>query len=380
MSKHHRHKHKDLRIKRRSPPGASPGQVLPDPAFQPPQLRLMAYGGDQFSESTQVDLAKFKTIAAAHRVTWLDVEGLGDAKIIEQIGQTLGLHRLALEDVSNVHQRAKVEDYGESLFVVLRMVKCEERASTEQISMFIGPNWIVTLQEGSPGDPFDRVRKRIRDGVGKIRHSGPDYLAYALIDAVIDACYPVLEVYAERLDSLEDDCLLGREPNLFDRLHEVKADLLILRRAIWPQREAIAKLLLESTSQIQPETRIYLRDCYDHVVQVVELVETYRELIADLRDLHMSSISNRINETMRVLTIISTLFIPLTFIAGVYGMNFDTRSPYNMPELTWKFGYFGCLALMIACTVGMLSFFIRKGWIGRKFLKALLATEPPEPV
>jgi len=301
-------------------------------------------------------------------LTWINVEGLGDAKVIERFGELFGLHRLALEDTVNVHQRAKVEDYGEVLFVVLRMVHGNGggRCGTEQISLFIGENWLLTFQEGHPGDSFDRVRMRIKEGSGKMRHLGTDYLAYALIDAVIDNYYPVLEVYAERLDELEELVTESTGRKVFRMLHDVKADLLVLRRAIWPLREGISLLAREENPRISDNTRVFLRDCYDHVVQVVELVETYRELTADLRDLHMSSISNRINETMRVLTIISTIFIPLTFIAGIYGMNFDPDvSPWNMPELRWYLGYPFSLLLMAITAVGMLIFFYRQGWTFR---------------
>ena len=244
------------------------------------------------------------------------------------------------------------------------------RAGTEQLSIFVGPHFVLTFQEGTPGDPFGGVRQRLKDNAGRIRKSGSDYLAYALIDAVVDSFYPVLETYAEKLDVLEDSVLDSPTRQTMDQLHQVKADLLLIRRAIWPQREAVAHLMRETTPQITDATRVYLRDCYDHVVQIVELLETYRELTADLRDLYMSSISNRINETMRVLTIMSTLFIPLTFIAGIYGMNFDTSSsPWNMPELKWYYGYPLCLLLMAVTGVGMMVYFYRQGWIFRSFHK-----------
>jgi len=247
---------------------------------------------------------------------------------------------------------------------VLRMASVQERCTTEQISIFVGKNFVLTFQEGQPGDSFDRVRTRLRENSGRIRTAGSDYLAYAMIDAVIDGYYPVLETYAERIDALEDIVLEGPKRQVFDKLHEVKSDLLLLRRAIWPQREAIAILSRETSNRFNEQTRPYLRDCYDHIVQIVELVETYRELTADLRDLYMSTISNRINETMRILTIISTIFMPLTFIAGIYGMNFHTDvSPWNMPELGWYYGYPLCLLAMLITAIAMLIFFYRQGWI-----------------
>jgi magnesium transporter len=356
----------DIKIHRRTQPGAPPGVVLADPSQPQPVIHVIAYGADGVVERDAADADEAHALVGQQPLTWINVEGLGDAATIERFGELFGLHRLALEDTVNVHQRAKVDDYGEILFIVLRMVHCRERCATEQLSMFIGTNWLLTFQQGHPGDSFDRVRARIREGSGRMRQLGSDYLAYALVDATIDNYYPVLEIYAERIDELEEKVLEAAHQKVVDQLHEVKADLLILRRAIWPLRDAISSLARDENPRISDNTRIYLRDCYDHVVQVVELVETYRELTADLRDLYMSSLSNRINETMRVLTIISTIFMPLTFIAGIYGMNFDpATSPWNMPELRWSFGYPLALTLMILTTLGMLVYFYRQGWIFR---------------
>jgi magnesium transporter len=357
---------RDLHVERRTKPGASPGTVIPDPAQPKPEVTVYAYSGDKFHQQRLTDLLEIPQLLADYAVTWINVEGLGDANLIEQLGELFGLHRLAMEDVVNLHQRAKVEEYGELLFVVLRMINFGERVGTEQLSVFVGPHFVLTFQEGTPGDPFEEVRHRLKDNAGRIRKAGSDYLAYALIDAVVDSYYPVLEKYAESLDALEDAVLERPTRQTMDQLHQVKADLLLIRRAIWPQREAVGHLMRESTPQITDATRIYLRDCYGHVVQVVDLLETYRELTADLRDLYMSSISNRINETMRVLTIMSTLFIPLTFIAGVYGMNFDPdTSPWNMPELRWYYGYPLCLLLMAITAAGLFIYFYKQGWIFR---------------
>jgi magnesium transporter len=357
---------RDMKVHRRTQPGTSPGQILPDPAQQPPTISVHACGGAGSCEQEVSSIEAAHVLVGRDDLVWINVEGLGDAATIERAGMLFGLHRLALEDTVNVHQRAKVEEYGDVLFIVLRLVSCPERCSTEQLSMFVGPNWVLTFQEGAPGDPFDRVRGRLREG-GRICREGTGYLAYALIDAAIGAYYPVLEVYAERLDQLEDLVLEPRNAHVMDQLHEVKADLLILRRAIWPLRDAMALLARGETPQFSSETRPYLRDCYDHVVQVVELIENYRELAADLRDLHMSSISNRINETMRILTIISTIFIPLTFIAGIYGMNFDYGAgtqPLNMPELHWFWGYPAVLLAMAITALALVAYFYRQGWIG----------------
>lgn len=356
-----------MRIRRQTAPGTSPGVIAPAPSHRPSTASAIGYGPQSLVEHELTDVMQIPKLLADHPVVWINVEGLADAKLVERLGDLFDLHRLALEDVVNVHQRAKVDEYGAVLFIVLRMVACQlDRCGTEQLSLFVGPGFVITFQEGTPGDPFDRVRERIRKAVGKIRASGPDYLAYALIDAAIDAYYPVLETYAERIDVLEDAVLETHSRRTMDQLHEVKSDLLLLRRAIWPMREALSQLVREGVPNITDTTRVYLRDCYDHVVQIVELVETYRELTADLRDLYMSSLSNRINETMRVLTIISVIFIPLTFIAGIYGMNFNPEaSPLNMPELNWYYGYPFSLVLMGLTALGMLVYFYWQGWILR---------------
>ena len=358
--------HRDRHVHRQTEPGSPPGVVAPDPSMPKSVIHLMAYNGSRCFERDITSVADIADFLKEFPVVWINVEGLGDATVVEQLGELFKLHRLALEDVVNVHQRAKLEEYGDVLFIVLRMATCRERVCTEQLSMFVGKGFILTFQEGEPGDSFDRVRLRMRDGAGRMRQQSADYLAYALIDAVIDNYYPVLEALAERIDTLEDNVLEVPGRHIMDELHTVKSDLLTLRRAIWPLRDAVA-LLSRETEIFSDSTRVYLRDCYDHVVQIVDLVETNRELTADLRDLYMSSMSNRINETMRVLTIIATIFIPLTFITSIYGMNFDYGdSRWNMPELHAKYGYPAVWGAMLLTAGGMLAYFYRQGWIFRR--------------
>jgi magnesium transporter len=363
--KHSNRKNKYKHWQRRTKPGASPGSVVVDPAAKKSQLHVLAYNLTQVQEVNEATLEDVTSLMAQFPIVWLNVEGLGDAQLIEKIGVLFGLHRLALEDVVNVHQRAKMEHYGQDLFFVSRMAFSDEHFHSEQVSLFLKPNLLITFQEGSPGDTFEAVRQRIRTATGKIRSLGTDYLTYALIDALIDSYFPVLETVGEKLDHLEEN-MFSNSPNhdLIDELHSTRSSLRHMRRAVWPLRETLGEMLRESTTQFHDGTKIYLRDCYDHVIQLLDILETYRELGADLRDLYMSSVSNRINETMRVLTIISTIFIPLTFIAGIYGMNFDTSaSPWNMPELNWKYGYALCLLLMAITTVCLLIFFYRMRWI-----------------
>lgn len=340
--------------------------IAPHPDMPKSVIHLMAYNGDHCVDATISKVSEVAEYLQKYPVVWVNVEGLGDAAVIEQLGELFHLHRLALEDVVNVHQRPKLDEYGNVLFLVLRMATCKERVCTEQLSLFLGKGFVLTFQEGEPGDSFDRVRQRMRDGAGKMRQQQADYLAYALLDAVIDNYYPILETLAERIDTLEDTVLEVQGRQVMDELHQVKTDLLILRRAIWPLRDTVA-LLSRETEFFSDSARVYLRDCYDHVVQIVDLVETYRELTADLRDLYMSSMSNRINDTMRVLTIISTIFIPLTFITSIYGMNFDYADSYwNMPELHSRYGYPMVWIIMLLTTAGMLFYFWRQGWIFRR--------------
>jgi magnesium transporter len=324
----------------------------------------MAYGPDGVFEQEVSDLGILPDLRRRWPVTWLNVEGVGDVQAIRRIGEIFGLHLLALEDAVNVHERAKVEQYENHLFIVARMFEIHGGVETDQLGLFLGKNFVVTFQE-TPGDCFDPVRDRIRSARGKVRELGADYLAYALLDAVIDAYFPIIEAIGERIEALEDEVLARPHAGTVSQINEMRRELLALRRAIWPLREAIGTCLREPSSWISEDTRVFLRDCYDHTFQVIDLVETYREVGAGLMEIYLSSVGNRTNEVMKVLTIIATIFIPLTFIAGVYGMNFKTeRSPWNMPELEWYWGYPACLALMAAVSCTLLFYFWRKGWLG----------------
>ncbi len=351
------------RIHRRQPPGSPPGTLVPDPQAPHPDIKVMAYGPNGLVERTLDKAEDVREFVGVWPVTWVNVDGLGDATTIARFGALFKLHVLAMEDVINVHQRAKVEQYPDYYFIVGRMVEISQRVETEQLSLFLGKNFVLTFQE-LPGDCFDPVRERIRKAGGRIRNAGPDYLAYALVDAFVDHYFPVLEKYGEQLESLEDEVILSPQRGVISRIHEVKRDLLTLRRAAWPLREALTTLYRESTPLITEETRLYLRDCYDHTVQIIDLLENYRDIASSLTDIYLSSVSNRMNEVMKVLTIFTAIFAPLTFIAGIYGMNFNTdKSPLNMPELNWYWGYPFALGLMILLATIMLIYFGRKGWL-----------------
>lgn len=341
---------------------------MADPEAPKPVIRVMAYRAGEHLERAIGDAEEIRGVLAEWPVTWVNVDGLGDAAVVAKIGEILGLHRLALEDVLNTRQRAKVDTYGDAgqnphLYIVTREVLLNEELLTDQISMFLGRNYVVTFQERA-GDCLDPVRERIRHS-DRFRGFGADWLAYAILDAVVDGYFPVMEQVGERLQTLEDEVVMFCDERSLRRIHDMKRDLLTLRRAIWPERDAINQLLRDANPLITDATRLYMRDCYDHVVQLLDMVETYRELGADLMDVYLSSVSNRLNSVMKVLTIIATLFMPLSFIAGVWGMNFNTaKSPWNMPELNWYFGYPMALGVMLLVTVVMLLYFRRAGWIG----------------
>lgn len=350
----------------RPPPGASPGTLAISPDAKKPVLRVLAYSAKEFVEKDVTDLAELVALRAAWPVLWLNVDGTGDEALMMRIGEIFQIHKLALADAVSSHQRAKVEEYEDQLFIVMRMVLYGERLDSEQVSLVLGRGFVVTFQEGIPGDCFEPVRARIRELRGKIRAEGADYLCYALVDAILDNYFPVLEAYGEALESLEDVILEDPTPEVVGKIHATKRDLIALRRAIWPAREALGNLSREPYALIRDTTRLYLRDCYDHAIQVIDLVEGDREIASDLIDMYLSSVSHRMNEVMKWLTIMASIFIPLTFIAGIYGMNFDTTaSRFNMPELRHPYGYPLTLLAMFTIACGMIVLFARKGWLKR---------------
>jgi magnesium transporter len=324
----------------------------------------MAYGPDGLKEMETRDPEAVRDLPGRWPVVWINVDGVENLETVSALGEIFHLHRLALEDVVTLSQRAKVENFGDYLFIVARTATLDECVDTEQLGIFLGADFVLTFQE-EQGDPYDPVRARIRDSVGHIRDAGTDALAYAILDASIDYYFPILETLGDRLDTLEEQILARPNRATITALYAVKRDLTALRRALWPARDAVNSLIRDPSPLIDEETRVYLRDCYDHVVQCLDLLESDRELTASLTDLYLSSIGHRTNEIMRVLTIFSVVFIPLTLIAGIYGMNFDpTVSRWNMPELKWAWGYPFALGLMAATAVGMLIYFWRRGWLG----------------
>lgn len=346
------------------PPGSAPGTLIPAPDAVKTNISVIAYGPEGFVEKELSAAKEIQQYRGKWPVVWVNVEGVGSTDVVKEIGEIFHIHHLALEDVLNVHERAKIERYNDDLFLVMHMMEYKDHLESEQLSVFSGKHFAVTFQEG-PIDTLDPARARIRKGQGHIRRLGSDYLVYSIIDSVLDSYFPILEEFGEILDKLEDDIISKPSHEVVGNVHSVKRELLTLRRAVWPLRESINTLIRDMEVTFSEETRIHLRDCYDHAVRIIDFIETYRELAADLMDVYLSSLSNRMNEVMKVLTIITTLFVPPTLIAGIYGMNFNTEiSRYNMPELNWYYGYPFALALMAILTLSVIGLLWYKGWLG----------------
>jgi magnesium transporter len=340
-------------------PGAEPGTLVSQPGAEAPAVTVMAYGPHEITESPVDDLQLLGRMRGKWPVVWVNVDGVAHAPTLADIGAAFGLHRLALEDLGDVRQRSKAEAYGDDhLFIVTRMARLAPELDLEQVSVFLGPDFVISFQE-RPGDALEPLRQRIRAGRGRIRQAGPDFLAYSIVDTVVDHYFPVAESYADRLDDLEDEITGRPTRETMARLHAAKRELMALRRAVWPLRDALSLLVREPGPLVRDETLVYFRDTADHCIQVMDLVESYRDLGASLTDLYLSSVSNRMNEIMKVLTIFAALFIPLSFITGVYGMNVDH------PARAWYWSMPFVLGMMGAVAVVLLLYFVRKGWIGQ---------------
>lgn len=347
-------------------PGALPGTLTIEDDAPPPVITLIDYCEDSATRIPINEPEEAIPYLDAESVSWVDVKGLGSEDVLKRLGDIFNLHPLVLEDIVNVPQRPKVEEYGDQLLLITRMVTLKDSGRgffTEQVSFILGKNYLLTVQEEPEYDSFGPVRERIRLGKGTIRSRGADYLAYCLLDSIVDGFFPVLETYGEELEELEDEVVAKPVRTTLEKIHTIKRELLNLRRSIWPMRDAISALIRDGEDLLQDEARMYLRDCYDHAVQVLDMVETYREVASSLMDVYVSSVGNRMNELMKQLTLISSIFIPLTFIAGVYGMNFNPdASPWNMPELNWYWGYPLCWAVMLLTSAGLLFYFWKRGW------------------
>ena len=339
-------------------PGTPPGTLVALDTPAPSRISVLTWTRTtaSYEESPSVEAAL--AMIAPGAITWINVDGLGDVGTLAKLGERFGLHPLALEDVLNVPQRPKVDRYDKHMFMVTRTMRVVDGAMVEeQVSLFFGADWVITVQERPDGDCFGTVRDAIRAGRGRTRESGADYAAYLLLDAVVDAYFPVIEHFGERMQALESAALEDPSEEVLVHMQRMRHELLALRRAVWPMREEIGILLREESTLVGAETRVFLRDVYDHVVQALEIVESLRETAVSVMEVYLSVQNQRLNETMKVLTVIATLFIPLTFIASIYGMNFR-----HMPELEWRYGYVWALGLMVVTAVSLIAYFRRKGW------------------
>jgi magnesium transporter len=348
-------------------PGTPPATLISraKPHDKPPVISLIQYDADSIFEGEFETFEDLMRRFNPSMVNWINVDGLSDIELLRKLGHQFSIHPLALEDVLNTAQRPKVEQYADQFFIVSEMIYEEEdgRIALEQLSIFLGKSYVLTIQEESEHDVFEQVRSRLRGGRGFARKMKSDYLAYALLDATVDQFYPVIETLGEVIETIEEELLDRPSKKTLRKLYEAKRLLLQLRRTAWPQREIFNTLIRDDSGLILKETQIFLRDCYDHTTQIVDILESYRDLATGLMDVYLSSLGFRTNEIIRVLTVISSIFIPLTFIAGVYGMNFNTEHPWNMPELNWPIGYVLCLAVMACVSGAMILFFKRKKWL-----------------
>lgn len=330
------------------------------------RMTLIDYDQDNFKEIKLKKVEECTPFKRSPSVTWLNIDGLHDVDLLGQVGELFSIHPLVMEDIVNVNQRPKVEFYKEHIFIVMKMLmkgKGKEPTNIEQVSIVLGKNYVISFQERK-GDVFDAVRERIRKKKGKIRGKGPDYLTYALLDSLVDQYFVVLEDISDSMEDLEEIVLKDPDENILRTIYEKKRTMISLKRNIWPLREVVNALTKDDTTLIDQRTTIYFRDVHDHTIRIMETVEGMKDNASGLADLYMTSVSNKMNEIMKVLTIIATIFIPLTFIAGIYGMNFDPdSSPLNMPELSWYWGYPIAWALMISITIGMFIYFKRKKWL-----------------
>ena len=350
-------------FKRRSKKsGLPPGSLVHvgEKKMEKTRITVIDYDQDNFVEKQAVSVEECLPFRKTSTITWINVDGVHEPEVIQHLGECYGIHPLILEDIMTTSQRPKLEDLGDYLFLVVRMMtnhRGRDEEKFEQVSLVVGSNFVLSFQE-DVGDVFDQVRDRIRKGKGQMRSQGPDYLAYALLDAVVDGYYGELERVGDEIEVLEDEILKDPKPATLQQVHRLKRDMIFLRKSIWPLREVIGRLEGRESPLIKESTALFLKDVYDHAVQVIDTVETFRDMLSGMLDTYLSSASHRMNEIMKVLTIIATIFIPLTFIVGIYGMNFKF-----MPELEWRWGYLVIWAIIAVVAVIMLFYFKRKKWL-----------------
>lgn len=351
----------------RTAAGVKPGVIQEIPDAQETKMTVMAYA-DNAKDMLEQEVASVEDVVGLAKkwpTVWLNITGLKDVQTISNLGQAFSFHDLAMEDVMKLHQRPKAEDYDSHTYIVLRMPHLTQGLiELEQLSMFVKDNIVITIQEHD-GDCFERIRERIREAKGRIRPMGAEYLAYAMVDAVIDSYFPVLDMFADRLDNMEEDVLSNPSDDMLQAIHGIKNQLQVMRRAVWFTRDMLSSLMRDATF-ITEKSSHFWRDCYDHAIQIMDMAETFRERAAGMTDLYLSAVSQKMNEVMKVLTLFATIFMPLGFLAGIYGMNFNGEvSKWNMPELQMAYGYPTLLGVMVLLGLGMIVYFRLKGWIGK---------------
>lgn len=350
-------------MKRRSKKaGLPPGTLvhIGEKKTEKVRINLIDYDEGHFQEREIEAVGECFPFKDKPSVTWINIDGLHQVDVIEQLGTHFDIHPLVLEDIMHTGQRPKAEDFEKYIFLVLKMLYYDEKAhqiKAEQVSLVLGSNFLISFQE-QEGDVFSTVRDRIRNGKGRIRKAGSDYLAYALMDAIVDQYFIILETFGEKIESTEEELLSNPRRQTLDSIHAMKREMIFFRKQVWPLREVVGGLARGESSLISEPTEIYLRDVYDHTIQVADTIESLRDVLSGMLDIYLSTISNKMNEVMKVLTIIATIFIPLTFIAGVYGMNFK-----YMPELEWHWGYYMVWGVMAVVVVTMVLYFKRKAWL-----------------
>jgi len=352
----------ELMKKRSKKAGLPPGTLIHigEKKTEEVKITIMDYDEIQLQEKEAKTFNECFPYKGRPTVTWINVDGIHQIETLEKLGECFELHPLTLEDVLNTDQRPKMEDFGDYMYIVLKMFSYNDKNNEiliEQVSFILGSNFVLSFQE-NVGDVFDPIRERIRSGKGRIRKMGADYLLYSLLDAIVDNYFIILEKIGEQIEFIEERLIINPASKTLNIIHKLKRDMLFLRRSVWPLREVISGMERGEFSLIKGTTKIYLRDVYDHNIQIIDTIETLREMLSGMLDIYLTSISNRLNAVMKVLTIIATIFMPLTFLAGIYGMNFK-----YMPELEWKWGYFLILLVMFAIGISMLFYFKKKKWL-----------------
>ncbi len=348
--------------KRSSKAGLPPGTLVHvgEKKVESVRISYMDYDEQSFQEKQIPDIEECLKLKDTPTVSWINIDGLHDIELLEKLGKGFELHPLVLEDILNTGQRPKFEDHEKHIFIVLKMLSFNQESQSveaEQVSLVLGPNYVISFQERI-GDVFEPIRERIRNTKGRIRKMGPDYLCYSLLDAIVDNYFVILERFGEKIESMEEEVIGDPSERTVQQIHSLKREMIFMRKSIWPLRELIGGIQKSESSLINETTDIYMRDVYDHTIQIIDTIESFRDMVSGMLDIYLSSLSNKMNAVMKVLTIIATLFIPLTFVAGIYGMNFK-----YMPELEWRWSYPIVWLIMITIAIIMVCYFKRKKWL-----------------